>query len=155
MYVCILWSTAPYHTCLSSRGEGCTWLTAMCDTAGPGTTLTMRGAITEGPHRGAMGAIGPMGPAITAGPSRLGDGPGAGAGAGAAAARLRRATKTHCSRRNKINSDYIRLEPCATYQLEHFVLSMVCNDLICQCTASWPIYTENNCKLLQLDAVHR
>lgn len=97
-----LWSTAPYHTCLSSRGEGCTWLTAMCDTAEPGTTLTMRGASTEGPHRGAMGAmgaIGPMGPAITAGPIRLGDGPGAGAGAGAAAARLRRATKTHCSRR--------------------------------------------------------
>lgn len=90
-----------YHSCLTSTGEGCTWLTAMCDTAGPGRTsgLMMRGpAITEGPHSGApMGT----GPAITAGPSRLGDGPGAGAGAGAAAAKARRATKTHWSKQEK------------------------------------------------------
>lgn len=59
----------------------------------------MRGAaMTEGPHSGApMGT----GPAITAGPSRLGEGPGAGAGAGAAAAKARRATKTHWRKQEK------------------------------------------------------
>lgn len=74
---------------------------AMCDRAGPGTTtgLIRRGAATTwGPHSGA--AMG-TGPAITAGPSRLGDGPGAGTGAGAAAAKARRATKTHYRKRRR------------------------------------------------------